>query len=184
MSTPRMTEQELTEAHRRIRLSRAGKGRVRRAGPVSAGADSQDAGHVRKVSPVTASPFFLVHGEAMGKPRMTQLDKWKQRPVVLRYRAWCDLVRLSAGLTEHMTLTRPTRLTLRIFLACPASWSRTKRLDYNGDPHTAKPDLDNIAKGIMDALFVNDSYVYKVEMEKWWTEANPHVAVTIEEAQP
>ncbi len=30
----------------------------------------------------------------MGKPRMTRADKWKQREVVMRYRAFCDEVRL------------------------------------------------------------------------------------------
>ncbi|HGV3500426.1 TPA: RusA family crossover junction endodeoxyribonuclease, partial [Klebsiella michiganensis] len=30
----------------------------------------------------------------IGKTRMTRADKWKQRDVVLRYRAFCDEVRL------------------------------------------------------------------------------------------
>ena len=30
----------------------------------------------------------------MGKSRMTRADKWKKRPEVLRYRAFCDEVRL------------------------------------------------------------------------------------------
>ncbi|MBC8923069.1 RusA family crossover junction endodeoxyribonuclease, partial [Escherichia coli] len=34
----------------------------------------------------------------LGKPRMTRADKWKQRPPVLRYRVFCDEVRLS-GIT-------------------------------------------------------------------------------------
>ncbi|MGK4302143.1 RusA family crossover junction endodeoxyribonuclease, partial [Klebsiella pneumoniae] len=30
----------------------------------------------------------------IGKPRMTRADKWKQRPEVIRYRAFCDEARL------------------------------------------------------------------------------------------
>jgi hypothetical protein len=30
----------------------------------------------------------------MGKPRKTRADKWKQREVVMRYRAFCDEARL------------------------------------------------------------------------------------------
>lgn len=30
------------------------------------------------------------------KPRMTQRDRWAKRPAVLRYRAFCDEVRLRA----------------------------------------------------------------------------------------
>ena len=40
MSTPRMTEQELQEAHRRVRLSRAAKGQVRSGGSGLATASS------------------------------------------------------------------------------------------------------------------------------------------------
>ena len=29
----------------------------------------------------------------VSKPRMTQRDKWKKRPCVLRYRAYCDALR-------------------------------------------------------------------------------------------
>lgn len=124
--------------------------------------------------------FFLITGQAMGKPRMTQRDKWKQRPVVLRYRDWCDATRKAVGCAEKTTLIFPVKMTVRIFLSCPESWSRKKQLAHNGHPHTGKPDVDNIIKGIMDALFTNDSFVFKVLAEKYWTESNPHVAVTIE----
>lgn len=124
--------------------------------------------------------FFILEGQAMGKPRMTQRDKWKKRPVVMRYREWCDAARESAGCTEKMTIMFPVKMTVLIFLSCPASWSRKKQLAHNGHPHTAKPDVDNVVKGIMDALFTNDSFVFKVLVEKYWTESNPHTAVTIE----
>lgn len=124
--------------------------------------------------------FFLIPGQAMGKPRMTQRDKWKKRPVVLRYRAWCDAARASVGCMEKTTLIYPVKMTVLIFLSCPASWSRKKQLEYNGRPHTGKPDVDNVVKGVMDALFTNDSFVFKVMAEKYWTESNPHTAVTID----
>jgi Holliday junction resolvase RusA-like endonuclease len=122
----------------------------------------------------TIMQFFLVEGTAMGK----------QRPCVLRYRAWCDLVRESAGWDRKHTLSCPVKMTVRIFLLIPPSWSTMRQQIMIGEPHTSKPDIDNIAKGIMDALFTNDSCVYKLEAEKYWTESNPHVAVTIEEVQP
>lgn len=65
----------------------------------------------------------------MGKPRMTRADKWKQRPEVLRYRAFCDEVRLrgvsmpDAG--SHVTFVLPM----------PPSWSKKKRAELNGKPH-------------------------------------------------
>ena len=35
----------------------------------------------------------------IGKPRMTRADKWKQRPAVMRYRAFCDA---GAGRTHNL----------------------------------------------------------------------------------
>lgn len=57
MSTHRTTEKEWAEYERRTRISRTQK-RVRRAGSVGAAADLQSAGAARKVSAVTASPYF------------------------------------------------------------------------------------------------------------------------------
>lgn len=125
---------------------------------------------------------FIVHGTAIGKPRMTQQDKWKQRPAVLRYRAWCDLVRFAAGITEPMTLTQGVRLSCLFYLPCPPSWSQAKRDSLMGTPHLGKPDVDNLLKGLMDALFVNDALVYSVEAQKYWdNRLGPHVVVRIGE---
>lgn len=88
----------------------------------------------------------------MGKPRQTRADKWKQREVVLRYRAFCDEVRLKkvvmpeAG--SHITFILPM----------PASWSQKKRVAMNGQAHQQKPDADNMIKALMDALFADDAH--------------------------
>lgn len=47
----------------------------------------------------------------IGKPRMTRADKWKTRPAVMRYRAFCDEARLrKINLPEsgaHITFVMP-----------------------------------------------------------------------------
>lgn len=173
-----ITEEWLKETQRRM-----GKGGVKPRPAIPLGRRKPfTSRNIREDSQFHA---FIVHGIAIGKPRMTQRDKWQQRPAVMRYRAWCDQVRAAVGwIHGQHTLACPVKMTLRIFLSCPDSWPRKKRLLHNGTPHTAKPDVDNIAKGIMDALFTNDSYVFKIDAAKYWTEENPHVAVTIEEVQP
>lgn len=83
----------------------------------------------------------------IGKPRMTRADKWKQRPEVIRYRAFCDEARLrkihlpDSG--AHVTFVMPM----------PQSWSQKKRAQYAGRPHQSKPDCDNMLKALMDALY-------------------------------
>ncbi|MDU3478938.1 MAG: RusA family crossover junction endodeoxyribonuclease [Citrobacter sp.] len=83
----------------------------------------------------------------MGKPRMTRADKWKKRPEVLRYRAFCDEVRLQG------VELRESGSHVTFILPMPASWSKKKRAELNGKPHQAKPDFDNMMKALMDAIY-------------------------------
>lgn len=100
----------------------------------------------------------------MGKPRMTGADKWKKRPEVLRYRAFCDHVRLlGVKLPEansHVTFILPM----------PKSWSKKKRAEMNGKPHQSKPDKDNLEKALLDALFEDDAHIWDSRVTKLWGE--------------
>ncbi|HED2371685.1 TPA: RusA family crossover junction endodeoxyribonuclease [Citrobacter freundii] len=100
----------------------------------------------------------------MGKPRMTRADKWKKRPEVLRYRAFCDEVRLQGvELPEsgsHVTFILPM----------PASWSKKKRAEFNGKPHQTKPDFDNMMKALKDAIYEDDAHIWDSRVTKLWGE--------------
>lgn len=100
----------------------------------------------------------------VGKPRMTRADKWKKRPEVLRYRAFCDEVRLRGiELPEsgsHVTFILPM----------PASWSQKKKALHAGRPHQSKPDVDNLTKSLLDALFEDDAHIWDVRVSKLWGE--------------
>lgn len=96
--------------------------------------------------------------------QMTRADKWKQRPEVIRYRAFCDEARLrkihlpDSG--AHVTFVMPM----------PQSWSHKKRAQYAGRPHQSKPDCDNMLKALMDALYEDDSHVWDCRITKIWGE--------------
>lgn len=104
------------------------------------------------------------HVTPIGKPRMTRSDKWKQRPAVMRYRFFCDDVRLhdirlpEAG--AHVTFVIPM----------PQSWSKKKRALMNGKPRKVKPDIDNLEKALLDALFDNDAHIWDLRKTKIWGE--------------
>jgi len=96
------------------------------------------------------------------KPRMTQRDKWKQRPSVMRYRAFKDQVR------DHR-VTLPTSGAHIIFhIPMPKSWSKKKRRDMRGQGHQQTPDLDNLLKALKDALFDDDSHIWDYKASKVW----------------
>lgn len=98
------------------------------------------------------------------KPRMTQRDKWKKRPAVMRYLAFADEVRLyGVQVPEsgyHITFVLPM----------PKSWSKRKKDEMNGKPHQQKPDLDNILKALLDAVFEDDCMVWDGRATKIWGE--------------
>lgn len=53
-------------------------------------------------------------------------------------------------------------------LPMPKSWSRSKRARYNETPHQSRPDVDNLCKALMDAVYANDSCVWQITIEKRW----------------
>ena len=80
------------------------------------------------------------------------------------YRAFCDHVRL-LGIcmpesNSHVTFVLPM----------PKSWSKKKRAEMNGKPHQGKPDLDNLMKSLMDALFEDDTHIWDSRITKLWGE--------------
>lgn len=107
------------------------------------------------------------------KPRMTRGDKFQKRPRGCAYRAFCDEVRIrkvhvpEAG--SHITFTMPM----------PKSWSNKKRAEMDGKPHQQTPDVDNLQKALMDAVFDDDSHVYDMRVTKVWGREG---AIIVEEA--
>jgi len=71
-------------------------------------------------------------------------------------------------------ITGPVRVWITAVFEMPASWSREKRDAHNGQPHTQRPDLDNIAKAITDGLnriaFADDSQIALLRVRKLWGE--------------
>lgn len=97
------------------------------------------------------------------KPRMTRSDRWKKRPAVLRYWDFCDALR------QHYTDTVPDRVVLTFHIPMPASWAKKKKASMMNMPHQQKPDIDNYVKAFLDALCEDDSYVYGIKAEKYWS---------------
>lgn len=96
------------------------------------------------------------------KPRMTQADKWKHRPTVMKYWAFKDRVKqLNIKLPvcdSHVTF----------YVAMPESWSDKKKAEMYLKPHQSNTDVDNFLKALMDGVYGNDSCVWDVRITKIW----------------
>lgn len=98
------------------------------------------------------------------KPRTTQRDRWAKRPAVVRYYDFCDELRLK------YRGELPDRLRLIFYIKIPKSWSKKKQEAMLYKPHKQVPDTDNLSKAVMDALCVNDSYIYDLHATKYWND--------------
>jgi len=120
--------------------------------------------------------LLIILGEPVAKPRMTQRDKWKQRPDVMRYRAWCDFVRIVAGKIPDANLVEAVNWTA--WFKLPASWSRKARAAAIETPHRQRPDKDNLDKGVLDTLWKEDAAIYRGSQAKYWGE-EPRIEIEI-----
>jgi len=109
---------------------------------------------------------FVVAANPMGKPRQTHSDIWKKRPVVIRYRKYCDQIRAASGKLPDNVYS----IIVFAYIPMPESWPKKKRAEMNGQFHRQKPDVDNICKGILDALFKDDSAIAGCCGWKFWCE--------------
>ena len=107
---------------------------------------------------------------------MTRSDRWKQRPCVLRYRAFADKLRLLVGAVPEP----PISLEVVFHVPVPKSRRKGKSRVLHGSPHLGKRgDLDNNLKALMDALWPDDdSGVWRVVAEKRWTYGEGRIELT------
>lgn len=97
----------------------------------------------------------------VAKPRMTQRDRWKQRPCIVRYRTFCDQCRAAR-------IVIGPEVKVVFWIPMPKSWSKKKKAATDRKPHRQKPDIDNLIKGLLDAVLVDDSGVHTVVARKRW----------------
>lgn len=116
----------------------------------------------------------------VAKPRQTRSDKWRQRPAVVAYRQWADLMRWHANLQGFRFPECGASVTF--LLPMPRSWSARKRAAMHEQPHQQKPDVDNLAKAALDALLPDgDERVWAIgRLTKKWSET-PGIWITVED---
>ena len=102
----------------------------------------------------------------VSKPRQTRADVWKKRPVVLKYRKFADELR---AFCKENNFVPSEELEMEFYLAMPKSWSKKKKAEMEGKPHRQRPDSDNLAKAVLDALMPEDCTVWSLNVIKRWS---------------
>lgn len=76
--------------------------------------------------------------------------------------------------SQHFTdpLDGPVILEIRAYFPMPKSWSKKRQIAMKDQPHTQKPDRDNVEKWVMDSLnriaWHDDCQVWDGPVTKRW----------------
>lgn len=113
--------------------------------------------------------MYLFNIEPMGKPRMTRQDKWLNPPrkCVADYWLYKDLLNLEARKQNYQI---GDLLDIVFYIPMPLTWSKRKRAEMAGSPHKQTPDTDNLLKGFMDSLAIQDKTIWYIHARKFWAE--------------
>lgn len=103
----------------------------------------------------------------VAKPRMTQRDKWKRRPVVLKYFAFKDLLNIWAA--KFKFKMPESGAHIKFFIPFPKTMPGKKAYELEGTKHDRRPDLDNFVKAVFDCLCVDDGYIWDIRATKYWS---------------
>lgn len=130
---------------------------------------------------------FLIPGKPKGKDRPRFNTTTKAVHTTSATKAYEQTVRwsyISATSAENRMHTGQIRVEIDAVYAVPVSWAVAKKKQaYDGEITPGKPDCDNIAKAVLDALnglaYKDDAQVTELIVKKRYGE-KAHVAVRIE----
>ncbi len=79
-------------------------------------------------------------------------------------------------------LTDPLEVNMVFYMPIPESWSKTRKAEAAGTSHYKKPDLDNLAKAVMDGLngivWQDDAQIVQMSIRKVYSHGHNGVQIT------
>ena len=132
--------------------------------------------------------FFTVFGHPIGKGR----PRASSRGGFVRMYTDAKTVKYEQEIAQQAKsamgslelLTTPISMTVKAFYGIPVSWSKRKKLmALDGQLIPGKPDIDNVAKEVLDSchvVYVDDKQVTRLVIEKEYS-CDPRIEVYIHE---
>ena len=136
---------------------------------------------------MTQSQEFIVYGDPRGKgrPRFSFRGGYAYTDeVTLEYQG--KVQKMWKSNQFYCIEGQPTEILIRAYFRVPVSLSKKKRAALFGTPYLHKPDCDNIAKIVLDALnglaYQDDRQIDKLNIKKMYVSSDdeePRVEITI-----
>ncbi|MGG4288354.1 RusA family crossover junction endodeoxyribonuclease [Priestia megaterium] len=124
--------------------------------------------------------------QPMGAVRMTRRGKFVSE-TAQRYLSYKDEIKrqIVKQVKERELMKDEIEVEVMFFMPIPQSWSKKKREAAVLKPHKSKPDIDNLLKGLFDALngliWKDDNLVSKVSAVKIYVPQDEGIMVTVKE---
>jgi len=119
------------------------------------------------VSAVNTNLLIFIACDPVTSPRQSQRSRWKPSPHEIRYRAYCDELRLKCNAAKFQL---SDQVEMIFYLPMPKSWSKRRKKELNDKPAKTSPkDTDNLAKAVLDAIFKDDRHVWRIIATKYWS---------------
>lgn len=138
---------------------------------------------------MTAGIYFVVPGAPVGKgrPRASSRGGFVRMYTDAKTLSYEAIIAKQAGYAMGTLEVLATPISMRIvaLYPIPVSWSKRKQqLALSGDLIPGKPDLDNVAKAVLDALngvvYEDDKQVIRLVIEKSYS-FEPRIEVYVHE---
>ena len=126
-----------------------------------------------------------IKGTPIGKarPRLSRYGTYTPQKTK-DYEEYVKLCYINKYNVKLAPTEKPLKAKITAFFEVPTSYSKKKKKELIGQPHTNKPDIDNIVKIILDSLnglaYKDDKQIVKLEVEKLYGE-EAKVVLEIEE---
>jgi Holliday junction resolvase RusA-like endonuclease len=137
---------------------------------------------------MSAALYFVVPGNPVGKgrPRASTRGGFVRMYTDAKTVTYEQAIAHQATFAMHgMDLfTTPISMRILAFYGIPPSWTKRKQMQaLRGELIPGKPDIDNVAKAVLDAchvVYVDDKQVIRLVIEKEYS-YDPRIEVYIHE---
>lgn len=103
-------------------------------------------------------------------PRQSRSDAWNRRKCVMKYRAFCDILRLECKQKGFVI----SDCEIQFFCEVP-KYLKNKILP--GELKRTRPDIDNLIKSVFDALLDEDGCIARVTASKRYTTGAGYIII-------
>lgn len=117
---------------------------------------------------------IVVPGKPVAAPRMTGRSQFAptKRAAIERYHNYRDAIRLFAKGKKIPPAEQVERVMIIAIWRPPPSWSKKKQAAAMGTRKRTKPDPDNVAKSVLDALWTDDERLGDVSICRQYGEVD------------